>query len=243
MFKTEIRGNVAVVRFDNAPVNAVSFEAWESFPALIASIEAAPEIDAIVLTGLPNKHFCAGNDRREFNALQPEQTDIGTAAVRNALRAVYDSRLPAIAAMHGAAMGSGMMLCCCCDIRIAERFASMGIPEVKVGAFGGYRLVREVAPIGEARYMAYSGDPISAERAYQLGVVQELIDGAEATFDRALDIASHISGLVQGRLREHIKGALREADAATLWDGYEVERSVAVQVMGADRRNHQPQSP
>ncbi|GMG85397.1 enoyl-CoA hydratase/isomerase family protein [Paralimibaculum aggregatum] len=234
MFSHEVDGGVAVLRLENPPVNAVSFAQWRGFPARLREIAAMPEVGAIVFTGLPGRHFCAGNDRREFASLRPEETDRGTAAVRDAMRAVIECPRPTIAAMHGAALGSGFMLCCASDIRIGAAGGQLGLPEVKAGAFGGYALARRVAPIGEARYMTCLGDAISAERAYQIGILQELCETPEAALARAVAIGGQIGGLLTGGLAA-TPAALEEAEGQPLWEAYECERRLAIASMGVNR--------
>lgn len=69
-----------------------------------------------------------------------------------------------------------LMLACGCDIRIATADARLALPEVKVGAFGGYRIVREVLAQVKARLLTYTGRPLTGARAHHIGLVQELAD-------------------------------------------------------------------
>jgi len=231
MFIEERDGDVAVVRLSHPPVNAVSFAAWGEFPGLIRRLEQ-DDVGAIVFTGLPGRHFCGGNDFREFTSLTPRQTLEGTGKVRDAMKAVRQSRIPAIAAIHGAAMGSGLMLACACDMRLSTRDARLALPEVKVGAFGGYRIVREALPQGDARLLTYTGRPISGARAHQIGLVQEVFDDPSAVLDGAIGIAREITALLKGRLRTDIKPCLTEEDTLGLWEAYELERELAARTMG-----------
>ncbi|KUL94527.1 crotonase [Bosea sp. WAO] len=231
MFDVERDGEIAVIRFNNPPVNAVSFANWGTLPGIIAQLESEA-IAAMVFTGLPHKHFCGGNDFREFAALTPEATLAGTGAVCDGMRAVRESSIPAIAAIHGAAMGSGFMLSCACDIRLATPDARLGLPEVKVGAFGGYRIVREVLSQGEARLLTYTGQPLSGERAHQIGLVQKLADTPAQVLDAAIALAQDMAGLIKGRLRAEIKDCLNREDEESLWTAYQFERDLAARVMG-----------
>ncbi|ABN78648.1 enoyl-CoA hydratase/isomerase family protein [Cereibacter sphaeroides] len=231
MFGVERSGEVALIRLDNPPVNAVSFAHWRLLPGILAGLEREG-VGALVFTGQPGRHFCGGNDFREFARLSPEETLAGTAAVRDGLRAVRESRIPAVAAIHGAAMGSGFMLACACDIRLATPDAKLGLPEVKVGAIGGYRIASEVLGQGEARRMVLTGDPISGARAHRIGLVQELAEDGAAVLQRALEMGAGIAALVQGRLREGLKPCMNAQDEGDLWPAYDLERELAARVMG-----------
>lgn len=232
MFRVEREGAVAIVRIDSPPVNALSFERWRSLPPLIRELEDDAGVSALVFTGLPHKHFCGGNDFKEFAALDAQGTSQGTAAVREGMRAVYQSVLPAVAALHGAAMGSGFMLASACDMRIATPDARMALPEVKVGAFGGYSLIRQLMSPGQARWMTYTGRPIDGARAYQLGIVQELADTPDAVLAASIALASEIGTLTQDRLNRRIKPVLNQLDRTALWDAYDIERLLAIDTMG-----------
>lgn len=235
MFDVQRDGAIAVIRLDNPPVNAVSFQNWKAVPDKISSLEREG-IAAVVFTGLPHKHFCGGNDFREFADLTPDQTLAGTGAVRDAMKAVRESSLIAVAALHGAAMGSGFMLSCACDIRVATPDARLGLPEVKVGAFGGYRIVREVLSQGEARLLTYTGRPLSGERAYQLGLVQELHAMPDEVLSRSIALAKEMAELLIGALRAEIKECLNREDEQSLWSAYELERELAARTMGRAAR-------
>ena len=91
MFDLEIKGQVALVRLNNPPVNAVSFARWAEFPSLVEQVEMS-DARVLVVSGLPHRHFCGGNDFREFDSLTPEETMAGTEHVRNSMRAIRDSR-------------------------------------------------------------------------------------------------------------------------------------------------------
>lgn len=233
MFRLEKNGRVAVVRLDRPPVNAVRFDDWSALPDLVCSVEADPDVEALVFTGLPHRHFCGGNDVNEFAGLTAARASAGTAAVRDGLRAVQETALPVIAAVHGAAVGSGFMLACVADIRIATADARFGLPEVLAGAYGGYRIAREVLPQGEARWLAYTGRPISGERAFQIGFVQACVDDRERLEATAVALADEIGGVLAGRLSRKVRPVLNAADRAPLWEAYDLERFLAVEVMGA----------
>lgn len=231
MFAVERIGKVALIRLVNPPVNSVKFDQWRALPGIIAELEKE-DIATVVFTGLPQRHFCAGNDFKEFSSLTPDQTLSGTAAVRDGLRAVRESKLIAVAALHGAVMGSGFMLACACDIRISTPDARLGLPEVKVGAIGGYRIAREVLGQAEARAMVLTGDPISGDRAHQLGLVYKIGSDPDDVLRQSMEMATSISDLMTGRLGTEIKACFNAQDLAPLWPAYDLERQLAARIMG-----------
>lgn len=233
-FELTQAGRVVVVRLARPPVNALRFEDWFEFRTLIGDLERE-DVGAVVVTGAPGAHLSAGNDHTEFGPSRLSEIDRGTAAVLDGIRAVRELSKPCIAAIHGAAMGSAFLLASMCDIRIATPDAQLGLPEIRVGAFGGYRIAREVLPVGEARLMVLTGRAITGQRAYDLGLVQELRPTAEAVLDRAIELAGEIAELLTGNLRSTVMPLLnRIDDGLGLWDGHDLERQTTIRFMSSD---------
>lgn len=232
MFRLEFVNNIAVFHLDAPPVNAMTFSAWSELPALVGLAEAR-DVQAMVFSGRPQKHFCGGNDVREFETLSHEGVLDGVGYVQAAMRAISDSRIPAVAALHGAVMGSGLILASACDVRVATRDARLALPEVKVGAYGGYALASKLLPHGIIRAMTLSGTPIDGQRAFDIGYVQELALDADACFARALALAEEFGKLLGGELGQEIKHIMSLQDSQDKWTAYETERAFAAKIMGA----------
>jgi enoyl-CoA hydratase/carnithine racemase len=224
-FNVDILDGIAFIRLSNPPVNAITFSDWMKLPALMDRLESDPHISCVIFSGIPGKHFSAGNDFREFNKNDPVGFKRGTVAVQKALRRIKESELTTLAAIHGAALGSAFMLACACDIRIGTAECQLGLPEVKVGAFGGYRLVREVLPEGEARLMVLTGRTISGERAYQLGLLQKLVDH-DQLFKEVFGLAREFSSVVKKDFHRKVKPLINRVLSESLWDGYDTELSL-----------------
>jgi len=232
-FSVERDDGVAVVRIARPPVNALGFEAWAAFRDLLRGLGEDRDVRAVVLTGAPGKHFSAGNDTREFGTATREELVAGTAATRDAFRAVRELPQPVVAAVHGAAMGSGFVLAACCDLRVATPDAKLALPEVRVGSFAGYTFARGVLPEGEARRLVLTGATMRGERAHQVGFVQELASDGEAVLARARELAAEMATFLTGRLGETkaVMGRIAAGEAA-LWDAYALERDLNLRVMG-----------
>jgi enoyl-CoA hydratase len=170
--------------------NAVNRALAEGVAAALDELDAEDELSVGVLTGAGGG-FCAGMDLKAFvKGETPYVGDRGFAGI-----AQRSSRKPLIAAIEGFAVAGGLEVALACDLIVAGRSAKLGIPEVKrsLVAAGGalLRLPRRI-PEGAAMELALTGDPISAERGYELGLVNRLADDGGA-LEAALDLARTIA--------------------------------------------------
>lgn len=159
--------------------------------ALFDQLEKAaddPEVRAIVITGSGEKIFCAGMDLKAFAAGEDiAKIGLGFAALRKC-------RKPLIAAVNGHALAGGFEVVLMCDLVVSVDSARFGIPEVKRGLFaagGGVRLPARI-PLAVAMEMGLTGDPISAERAKELGLINEVVPAAQLR-DAALALAARVT--------------------------------------------------
>jgi enoyl-CoA hydratase len=129
------------------------------------------EVRVVVLTGDAD-HFCSGADLTELEDLE------FTIALRAMLDDLAALPVPTIAAISGACMGLGMQLALACDLRIATDDARFAVPVAKLGLMVDHWTVQRLAMcagISTARWMTLTARPITAERAHQVGLVQELV--------------------------------------------------------------------
>jgi 3-hydroxyacyl-CoA dehydrogenase len=183
----EVRDGIALVVVDNPPVNALGPGVREAIEAALARAMADPAVRAVVVAGA-GRTFIAGADIKVFGALKNREQSIERSrAVHARLRRIEDSAKPVVAAIHGTALGGGLELAMACHFRVAVPSARVGQPEVRLGiipgAGGTQRLPRLCGPAA-ALELCTEGQPISASRARELGIVDELL--AE---DRLLDDA------------------------------------------------------
>jgi enoyl-CoA hydratase len=158
--------------------NAVNAAVAQGIAAALDDLDGDPELSAGVLTGA-GKGFCAGMDLKAFVAGdRPHVEGRGFAGITQ--RAADK---PLIAAIEGFAVAGGLEVALACDLIVASKGTRLGIPEVKRGlvAAGGalLRLPRTL-PRNVANELALTGDPIDAERAYELGLVNRLTEPGEA---------------------------------------------------------------
>lgn len=147
-----------------------------------------------MITGTGDRAFCAGMDLRAFAA--GEQAGLGAdEATRGFFRLTEgETTVPVVGAANGTTVAGGFELLLACDVIIASSEAEFGLPEVKRGLFpaGGGTLLGTRVPLGIALEMALTGDAISAERAYDLGLVNAVLTPDEV-METALARAERIA--------------------------------------------------
>ncbi len=177
-------GNIAFVVNDNPPMNVMSSKVAAELMDCLQEIKENPECRALVLTGAGEKAFMAGADIKEFPGFigVPGSTYPFTDLLHGVLQYLEDLPMPTIAAINGFTLGGGLELALAFDIRIASEKAMLGLPEIKLALFPGgggtQRLPRLVGP-SKAKEIMYSGDPIAAEEAMRIGLVNKVVPHEE----------------------------------------------------------------
>ena len=187
----ERRGRVLLITINRPDQrNAVNAAVSHGIAAALDELDSDADLSVGVLTGA-GKGFCAGMDLKAFVAGErPHVEGRGFAGITQ-----RSAEKPLIAAIEGFAVAGGLEVALACDLIVAGRGARLGIPEVKRGlvAAGGalLRLPRTM-PRNAAMELALTGDPIEAERAYELGLVNRLADPGQA-LDVALQLAETVA--------------------------------------------------
>src|SRR5690349_12323966 len=170
-----VRDGIAVITLNNPPVNGLGNALRARVLEQLKKADADPGIKAVVLIGA-GKAFSGGADIREFGRPRekpdlPEVNDFQDAMKK-----------PLVAAIAGFALGGGLELALACHYRIAAPGAQLGLPEVKLGILpgsGGTQRLPRIVPVAEAVRMMTTGNPIAAERALSLGLVDEIAAGGK----------------------------------------------------------------
>jgi enoyl-CoA hydratase len=188
---TERRERVLIITINRPDQrNAVNAAVAQGIAAALDELDADDELSLGVVTGT-GKGFCAGMDLKAFVAGEsPYAGDRGFAGITQ--RA---STKPLIAAVEGFAVAGGLEVALSCDLIVASRGTRLGVPEVKrslVAAAGALLRLPRTLPRNVAMEMALTGDPITAERGYELGLVNRLCAAGEA-LDAALELADAIA--------------------------------------------------
>jgi len=155
-------------------LNALSRLVIEELKACFESIQKDAEVSVVIVTGAGERAFIAGADLNEVAASTPAEGREASFRAQELLNFIENLGKPVIAAIRGYALGGGCELAMACTLRVASGNARFGQPEVKIGLIPGYggsqRLPRLVGK-GRALEMILTGDPISAQEAYRIGLV------------------------------------------------------------------------
>jgi enoyl-CoA hydratase len=188
---TEQRDDVLLVTLNRPDQrNAVDGALARGVAAALDTLDATPALRVGVLTGA-GRGFCAGMDLKAF--VQGERAYAGDRGFAGIVE--RPSRKPLIAAIEGFAVAGGLEIALACDLIVAARGARLGIPEVKrglVAAAGGLLRLPQRIPYHLAMELTLTGEPIAAERAAQVGLVNRLAEPGEA-LAVALGLAAEIA--------------------------------------------------
>jgi crotonobetainyl-CoA hydratase len=195
---TEKMGRVLLVTLNRPEVrNAVNLSVAIRLGDVLEDAEEDPDVWIVVVTGSGDQSFCAGADLKAIAAGErviPE--DSVRAAWGFAGYVSHHISKPTIAAVNGFALGGGTEIALASDLIVAADTATFGLPEVKRGIYaaagGAFRLPNQV-PKKVAMEMILTGEPISAQRALELGLVNQVVPPPKL-LDDALELAERICG-------------------------------------------------
>jgi enoyl-CoA hydratase len=224
-------GGVLTITIDRPEArNAVNGAVAEGIASALDRLDAEDSLRICIITGAGGT-FCAGMDLKAFvTGERPYVGDRGFAGITQ--RA---AEKPLIAAVEGWALAGGFEIALSCDLIVAARDARFGIPEVKrglVAAAGGLFRLPQRIPYHLAMELALTGDPIGAERAAEIGIVNRLVEPGEA-LTAARELAGQIvrnAPLALAASKTVVQRA-REWDEAEAWDK---QGQIAGGVFGSD---------
>ena len=215
----EQRGAVLIARLNRPEArNALTPELIRAIGTAIVDAEASPDIRAVVLTGTGDRAFCAGMDLRAF-ASGADMALGDDEATRGFFRLIEGGvTIPLVGAANGTAVAGGFELLLGCDVIVASAAAEFGLPEVKRGLFpaGGGTFLGTRIPLGIALEVTLTGDMISAERAYALGLVNALVP-PEEVLDAAVAFAERIAAngpLAVAAVKELVRMGVSDTERA-----------------------------
>ena len=219
-------------------MNSISSAMAAELTRACAGLAAAPEVRVVVFGAAGERAFCAGADLKERAGM----TDADIMRQRPVIRAVFGALLalpqPAIAAVHGFALGGGCELALSCDLVVADETATFGLPEVTVGLVpggGGTQLALRRLGYGRAADLVLTGRRVGIDEAMRFGLVDRRVPAGQA--DRAaLDLAGQIAANSPVAVRA-AKRAIRHGWGVSLEAGLDIEDAAwRTAALSADRR-------
>jgi len=217
--EVERRGRVWVLTINRPEAhNAVDGETAELITLGVESFAGDDQARVLVVTGAGGRAFCAGADLKAAGELigRPDAPRTGPMGFSS-----LDPGKPTIAAVEGYCFAGGLELACWCDVRVAGATAEFGALSRRWGVpyvDGGTQRLPRIVGTGNALYLLVTGVRIDARRAYEMGLVQELVPAGQA-LDRALTLAEHVAGYPQASLR---------ADRANVFQAFDRDLSDAL---------------
>lgn len=205
--------------------NALSAGLKAAMAEALLSAEEDNNVRAIVLTGAGPHAFCAGADLKDMRQRDDNNKKFRSPmgqVERSIFEVVLEMKKPTIAALNGSAVAGGFELALACDLRIAHAEAQFGLPEAKIGMganFGSVVLPRRMSPT-LALEMLLTGDYISAEQAFQYGLLNRLVP-REQVLPESLALAAKIADNAPLSVRRM---------KATAWRGMELPVAAALRL-------------
>lgn len=207
-FNLTIENGIAHLRFSRPDkFNSFTPEFWNELPEAVNKLSHNAEARVIVLSA-EGKHFTAGMDISVFmgGALDAPPTNREVAAeafrfnvktLQDTFSALENARQPVLAAIQGGAVGAGVDLVSACDCRYASSDAFFCIQETAIGMtadVGTFPRLAKIIPEGWARQMAYTAERVSAQKAKEIGLVNEVYETPEELLENVMKIAARIAG-------------------------------------------------
>ena len=223
--KVVIADHVATLTMNAPPVNALTRVLNDELTLALDRISEMDQVRAVILTG-EGKVFCAGADLKGRAEMIKGPGDLlaHSRRTRECFHAIRECAKPVIAAINGAALGSGLAMVASADVLIASEKASLGLPEVDVGLLGGCRHAMRLFSHSRLRRMALTGYRVGGAELYRLGIVEACTTPEElmpAALELALAIAS--KSPVSTRMGKHTLNVIEDM---SLRDGYRYEQDM-----------------
>lgn len=223
----ERRGTVEILTINRpAQRNAIDFAVSHGIATALDELERDDGADVVVITGAGDKAFCAGMDLKAFAAGEMPSISSVSGGFAGITRRSFPK--PLVAAVNGPALAGGFEIVLSCDLVVAARHAVFGIPEAKRGLLasaGGLVRIPKRVPLAVALELAMTGEPIDAERAQALGLVNRVVPG-ERVLDEALDLACAVAANAPLSVRAS-KAVMRGAADTTEAKGWAISDEAA----------------
>ncbi|WP_077213305.1 enoyl-CoA hydratase [Bacillus dakarensis] len=234
----EASNGIAVVTINNPPMNVLSGQVTKELGEVFTQIAEDSNIIVAVIRGEGSRAFMAGADIKEFPywlEMSKEEVKSMNMESHRVLNFIDNLPKPTIAMLNGITFGGGCELALTCDIRIAEDHAQIGLPEVKLGLFpggGGTQRLPRLVGEAKAKELMFIGDPLTAEQALQIGLVNAVVPKGEG-MEAALAMAKKMAGYSLQALTR-IKKAVNEGNDKSFDEGLEIEADLFADIFGTE---------
>jgi enoyl-CoA hydratase/carnithine racemase len=192
----------------------------------------------VVLTSFSNKVFSAGADLKERATMSQDQAAEFVTLLRNTMERLAKLPIPVIASVEGVAVGGGLEIALAADLRVASKSATFGLPETSLaiipGAGGTQRLPRLIG-VARAKELIWTGRRISAEEAYEYGLVHAVVEPGEA-LSKAMELSWKIAQNGPVAIRASKTAVEEGLTATTMADALEIERQNYARVLPTSDR-------
>jgi enoyl-CoA hydratase/carnithine racemase len=213
----ETKGPIAYVTVDRPKVlNALNTPTWTDLKAAFEEAKADASVRGVILTGAGDKAFIAGADISELAHVDAYDAEESSRFGQKVLDHIENLGKPVIAAVNGFALGGGCETAMACTMRIAAEHARFGQPEVKLGLLpggGGTQRLPRLVGKGRALQLILTGETISAQEAYRIGLVNEVVPAANL-IDRAETILRQIAANAPIAVKFSLEAANRGLDSS-----------------------------
>jgi enoyl-CoA hydratase len=176
-------GQVAHLELVNPPLNLVTHEMTGELHEALSLLAAADDVRAVVVSGSGERAFCAGSHVGEFEGLKGRVAEGKLLLEKLVYRQLANLPMPTIAAIERDALGGGLELALCCDLRVASERARLGMPEVRLGVIpgsGGTQRLPRIVGVARAKELILTGRVLPASDAERIGLVNQVVPAGEA---------------------------------------------------------------
>ncbi len=230
----EVKNSTLVITINREKsLNSLSMETTKELQDVFDDFEDNQQIRGVIITGAGTKAFVAGADIAELSGLDIKSGQQFSKRGMELMQSIQDFPWPVIAAINGYALGGGSELALACDIRLASANAKLGQPEVNLGiipGFGGTQRLPRIVGRGKATQLILTGEMISAQEAYRIGLVDEVYP-PEELMPKALAMAELIAS--KGPMAvKFSKVCINRGLDESLEDGCELEEEKFGEVCG-----------
>lgn len=185
---------VATLIFENTHLNILSMPMRAQIDTYIDQLLEEGKTRVLIIHGAGGKAFSVGSDIKEFDPRPGYGIERNTEEHR-VFNKIRDFPFPTIAAIEGYALGGGLELALTCDLRVASENSMLGVPEITLGVFpggGGCDHLTRLLGLSKAKELMYTGDPITAQEAWRIGLVNRTAPKGEA-LKAAQELGKHIA--------------------------------------------------